>query len=385
MARLTRDFALLGHLDSLARYHWFFGKLRGVGQTRLSAEQVRLPRDPGPNRVGQEMLSEKELEPYLKGMPPSRVAEILPVRGARGEEVRGCYIDCYFNPADLADPAKQKHAIRKVEQGCELAARLGVRIVSLGGFTSILGELSRPITQIDNTIFTTGNTLTTYSIVKTAEDVAARTGLELASARVVVIGASGDIGSGVSRWFNGRVGRLDLLARNVRRLDRFAETLPETQTAVFCFGEDALPSIAPHADICISVASTFSAAFDPSMFSNRAIICDAGYPKNVRVKDGAGPLVFHGGMMRLPAVPKMEPGDLMEEIYPFSDVSHGCLAEGVLLAMARRHEPFSQGRGNITPERIAELGALAEDFGFTPAPAYNSHGLLFEEPLRAAL
>jgi hypothetical protein len=41
--------------------------------------------------------------------------------------------------------------------------------------------------------------------------------------------------------------------------------------------------------------------------------------------------------------------------FPAPRVAHGCLLEGVALALERRFESFSQGRGLITPERI-DLG-----------------------------
>ena len=54
---------------------------------------------------------------------------------------------------------------------------------------------------------------------------------------------------------------------------------------------------------------------------------------------------------------------------PFPDVVHGCLLEGMALALERRFEPFSQGRGFITPQRVAEIETIAARHGIHLAPS----------------
>lgn len=361
MAIHDRHFALLGHLDSFARYRWFFEELR----------KQRSPDKPG--------VPETRLKSYLTGMPPSRAGEIAAMQRLHGAPVRGCYIDCYFNPEGLDDGIERRQAIRKVEKGCNLAADLGVRIAALGGFTSILGELTtHAITQIKDTFFTTGNTLTAYAVLQTVLELAERRKMDIEGTRVLVIGASGDIGSGCSRWLNGRVRHLDLVARNMPRLKKMAAEMPTTRTTVEVSTD--INEMAAQADIVIAVASTLTGAFDPHIFSPKAIICDVGYPKNIKVSPNReGPTVVYGGMVRLPFPLLMDPGFLSPALYPNERIIHGCLGEGILLAISERYEAYSFGRGNITPERIDELGQMAKAQGLTHAPPHNGSGYLFPE------
>jgi hypothetical protein len=46
------------------------------------------------------------------------------------------------------------------------------------------------------------------------------------------------------------------------------------------------------------------------------------------------------------------------------------------LALARRFEPFSQGRGFITRERVEEIETIAALHGIHLAPLYNAEGPL---------
>jgi predicted amino acid dehydrogenase len=65
--------------------------------------------------------------------------------------------------------------------------------------------------------------------------------------------------------------------------------------------------------------------------------------------------------------------------HPFPDVVQGCLLEGMALALEDRFEPFSQGRGFITPERVEEMGTIAARHGICLAPLYNSDGPVEEK------
>jgi predicted amino acid dehydrogenase len=110
----------------------------------------------------------------------------------------------------------------------------------------------------------------------------------------------------------------------------------------------------------------------------KAIICDAGYPKNLDTRSNMnGARVFFGGLGQISGGLSFMPdfkGVLNRHPYP--DVAHGCLLEGMALALARRFEPYSQGRGFITRKRVEELETLAALHGIHLAPLYNAEGPL---------
>jgi hypothetical protein len=55
-------------------------------------------------------------------------------------------------------------------------------------------------------------------------------------------------------------------------------------------------------------------------------------------------------------------------------VVHGCLLEGMALALDGRFESFSKGRGYITPARVEEMETIAARHGIHLAPLYNAEG-----------
>jgi predicted amino acid dehydrogenase len=90
-----------------------------------------------------------------------------------------------------------------------------------------------------------------------------------------------------------------------------------------------------------------------------------------------GAKVFFGGLGQIPGGMKFAPdlGGILNR-HPFPDVVHGCLLEGMALALERRFEPFSRGRGFITPERVQAMESIAARHGIYLAPLYNADGPL---------
>jgi fatty aldehyde-generating acyl-ACP reductase len=107
-----------------------------------------------------------------------------------------------------------------------------------------------------------------------------------------------------------------------------------------------------------------------------AIVCDADFPKNIPLgfapPEGA---IFFGGLGQASAGIQLDP-DLQGIIYPypFLNVAHGCLLEGITLALEKRFEPFSQGRGLITPRRVEEIWHIARKHGIGLPPLFNADG-----------
>lgn len=132
------------------------------------------------------------------------------------------------------------------------------------------------------------------------------------------------------------------------------------------------------ADVVICAASLASSSLLLGRIAPGAIVCDAGYPKNLSPNaQMPGAKIFFGGLGQVTGGLTFTPdfhGILNR--HPFPDVAHGCLLEGMALALEGRFEPFSKGRGFITPERVEEIVTIAERHGIRLAPLYNAEGPL---------
>ncbi len=346
------DFALIGHQESWRAAADVLAVLRGHERSPLPDDEIR------------------DILPWI----PPRVVCHVEVESATGTAARGLYIDCFIPPDRLGSACVHEN-IARVRAAAACAIKAGAKIVSLGGFSSILieGNFDQLPARHD-TVFTTGNTLTVGFIVQGIKKMCALEGRNLRRSTLLIVGATGDVGSGCARCLAPLVKSVLLNARNEARLRRLAAELQADGIDVE-IGTD-LEQFSAKSDLVICAASLASPSLLLGCVAPDAIICDAGYPKNLSPNaEKPKARIFFGGLGQITGGLNFTP-DLHGILnrHPFPDVVHGCLLEGMVLALEGRFEPFSQGRGFITPERVEEIETIAERHGIYLAPLYNAAG-----------
>ncbi|AGY56972.1 long-chain acyl-[acyl-carrier-protein] reductase [Gloeobacter kilaueensis] len=328
--------------------------------TNLSHAQ-RVARD-----LGYDEYACQDLEFWCMA-PPQAVDEIT-ITSVTGQVIHGQYVESCFLPEMLAQ-GKFKTAMRKVLNAMALVQKRGIDITALGGFSSIIFEnfsLEKLLNVRDITLdirrFTTGNTHTAYILSQQVEQGAARYGIDLHRATVAVVGATGDIGSGVCRWLTRHSGPKELLlvARDYERLERLQQ---ELGSGTILPVEEALS----RADIVVWVASLNQGmAIDPATLRTPCLLIDGGYPKNMAgALQRPGVYVLDGGMVEHSL-------DIDWKIMSFLNVPNparqffACFAESMLLEFEGLHFNFSWGRNYITVEKMEQIGSLSRKHGFRP-------------------
>jgi fatty aldehyde-generating acyl-ACP reductase len=356
------DFALIGHQES-----W-----------RAAADVLAVLR--GPDCMP---LPDDEIKDILPWIPPRAVCHvdvgsILRTKSG-GRRAHGLYIDSFI-PPDRLEAAYVHENIARVREAAACAIQAGAKVVSLGGFSSILIEGNfDQLPERRDTVFTTGNTLTVAFVVQGIQKMCAMEGRDLQRSTLLIVGATGDVGSGCARCLAPLVSRMQLSARNVERLRRLAAELQADGVEVEIAAN--FQPFSAEADVVICAASLASPSLLLGRIAPDAIVCDAGYPKNLSPSAHMPEAkVFFGGLGQFTGGLKFTPdfhGILNR--HPFPDVVHGCLLEGMALALEGRFEAFSQGRGFITPARVDEIEAIAARHGIYLAPLYNADGPVEDE------
>ncbi len=346
------DFALIGHQESWRAAADVIAVLRGPDRTPIPADEI------------------KDILPWI---PPRAVCHV-DIESIAGTKARGLYIDSFI-PPDRLEAAYVHENIARVRSAAACAIKAGAKIVSLGGFSSILIEGNFDhLPQRHETVFTTGNTLTVAFIIQGIKQMCALEGRDLSRSTLLIVGATGDVGTGCARCLAPTVKRVLLSARNAERLRKLAAELQTDGVQVEVATH--FQQFSAEADVVICAASLASPSLLLGRIAPDAIVCDAGYPKNLSPNaDMPGAKVFFGGLGQITGGMRFTPdfhGILNR--HPFPDVAHGCLLEGMALALERRFEPFSQGRGFITQERVEEMETIAARHGIYLAPLYNADG-----------
>jgi fatty aldehyde-generating acyl-ACP reductase len=348
------DFALVGHQESWRAAADVLAALRGPAYPPLPDEEI------------------PEILPWI---PPRSVCHVE-VDSVHGEKAHGLYIDSFIPPDRLGESFVRENLARVRAAACS-AIQAGAKVVSLGGFSSILVEGNfEQLPQREGSVFTTGNTLTVAFIVQGIRKLCALQGRKLANSTLLIIGATGDVGSGCARCLAPDVKRIVLCARNQERLRRLAQELHGKGAQVETVTD--LRQLSTEAEVVVCAASLASPSLLLGRTAPNALICDAGYPKNLSpAAESMSATVFFGGLGQVKGGLRFIP-DLHGILnrHPFPDVVHGCLLEGMALALERRYEPFSQGRGFITAQRVREMETVAARHGIRLAPFYNANGPL---------
>ncbi len=296
---------------------------------------------------------------------PPQLVENVEVKSATGISIEGTYIDSCFVPEMLS---RFKTARRKVLNAMELAQKKGINITALGGFTSIIFENFNLLQhkQIRNTSlewerFTTGNTHTAWVICRQLEINAPRVGIDLKSATVAVVGATGDIGSAVCRWLINKTGIKELLL-----VARQKEPLVSLQKELDGGTIRNLDEALPEADIVVWVASMpKTMEIDSNNLKKPCLMIDGGYPKNLDEKfQGKNIHVVKGGIVKFFNDIGWNMMELAEMQNPQREM-FACFAEAMILEFEKCHTNFSWGRNNISLEKMEFIGAASVKHGFS--------------------
>ena len=280
---------------------------------------------------------------------------------------------------------KQSHfrslCIEKVISALKLAVGQGARISGLGGFTSIAdGDQGKLVaSKVPGIAVTSGNTLTAMAAVDGVIFASKMLGLKLSEATAAVIGASGDIGTACCRFLAKRVRRLVLTSRFSFNLLKIANELKQYKKAEIIVEKENKKAVS-QANIVITAASSVAPIFHQRDFKPGTIVCDVGYPKNIFVDykiENSDIFLFSGGLLTSP-VPVIMPYDMG---LPNPNVLYGCWCEAIVLALERRYESFSLGRGLITPERMQLIWKMAKKHGFGRAPFFFGEEIWTEEQI----
>jgi len=138
------DFALIGHQESWKAAADVLAVLRG-------SDHAPLPDD--------------EIKDILPWIPPRTICHVR-IGSRTGASARGVYIDSFI-PPDRLESVHVRWNLTRVGSAAACAIKAGARIVSLGGFSSILIEGNfDQLPERGNSVFTTGNTLTVAFIVQ---------------------------------------------------------------------------------------------------------------------------------------------------------------------------------------------------------------------------
>lgn len=315
------------------------------------------------------------LKKVLEWTPAFYTCPIQGLKSAVGKDVRGHFVMCPLLPEQILnhDP---NFVLEKVVQAARIAEGLGVGLLGLAAYVSLVGRKGALIAKRVNIPVTTGTAYTIFIAMEAAFQAANRVGIQIESCTAAIIGATGTIGSACSALLSTKAKRLILAARNKQRLGDLAIRLQHAG----CILEttDDPNEATSKADLVICCTNTPATLITTSQLRPGTIVCDISQPHNIdrdTAKQRKDILVIDGGIVR-------PPGNV-EFNFNFGlapGLAFACIAETMILAFEERYESFSLG-GNISLAKIREIGTLGRKHGFRLAELRSFNCEVTEEQI----
>lgn len=298
------------------------------------------------------------VEAVVRALPPFKVSEITGVRSEHAE-TSGYFVSCPLTSKQMVTLPEEK-VLKKIIRAGKVAEKLGAKIVGLGAMTSVVGDAGITVAKNLNIAVTTGNSYTVATALQGTKKAAQLMGIELNQAEVLVVGATGSIGSVCARILAREARFLTLLARDKKKLDQLASRLLRETGLAAKISSDIKRSV-QRADIVIAVTGSAEAVIDVMDLKPGAVVCDVARPRDVarrasELRDDV--LVIEGGVVDVPG----------EADFGFNfgfppRTSYACMAETMILALEGRFESFTLGR-DLSVSQVDEITRLAEKHNF---------------------
>ncbi len=292
-------------------------------------------------------------------VPPPIVGVVKDIVAESGARSRGYLYGIPMTPRLMLEYPPE-HTYARILQVTRHAETLGIGIVGLGAFTSVVGDAGVTVARKSRIGITTGNSFTVAVTIRTLARAAELMGIDVRDASACVIGATGSIGSILSYLLASEVRALTLVSPRPERLltlsHRIRERFPNVQLRIARTVDEVLGE----ADLVVTTTSSVEPVVNVDLLKPGAVVSDVARPPDV-TQDAA---------LRRPDVLVIESGEV--QLFPGSKLTaniglpegviYACLAETMLLGLEKHYDHFTLGR-DITEERVRYINSLADKHG----------------------
>ncbi len=308
-------------------------------------------------------LPDELVETFSARIPPFYLSRITGgVSPTTGQRIEGHLISLGATPRQMMKRG-ERLTYDQLNKAARIAERKGARIMGLGAFTSVVGDAGITVAHEADIAITSGNSLTVAATLEAAKQAVVKMGAtDLTKGRVMIIGATGSIGSVCARLLAQAIYNVVLVSIEPERLIELKRTIqeetPGATVAIATRADDYLGQC----DLIVTATSAFGQRIvDITKCKPGAVICDVARPPDISEAEAAlrpDVLVIESGEVLIPG-----DIDFGYNIGLPPKTAYACLAETALLAMEGRFEDYTLGR-NISMERVKEIYRLFKKHDF---------------------
>ncbi len=308
-------------------------------------------------------LPDSLVETVAAWIPPIYLSKIKGgLSPTSGQRIEGHLISLGATPRQMMRHSERFTYLR-LNQAAKMAERRGARIMGLGAFTSVVGDAGITVAHEASIAITSGNSLTVAATLEAAKQAVLKMGAtDLTQGKVMVIGATGSIGSVCARLLAQAIFNVVLISIEPEKLidlkRRILEETPGARVTIATRPDDLVQDC----DLIVTATSAFGQRIlDITQCKPGAVICDVARPPDINPAEAdlrPDVLVIESGEVLIPGEI-----DFGYDIGLPPKTAYACLAETALLAMEGRFEDYTLGR-NISIERVKEIYNLFKKHEF---------------------
>lgn len=291
----------------------------------------------------------------MKWYPPYRLTDIRGVASRYNRSI-GHLFTCPLT-SDMVD-SYHPRVIKKVISSAKLAKKAGAKIIGLGSRLSLVEGLSELVAREAAVPVTTGNSYRIASLIEALKIAFLNKGTEIENAKVMVVGATCNIGSTCAFVMAGKIRELVITGQDERKTEKLGNQILY-DTGLVTKISTQINSPLKESDIVI-IAEDSCDEVNPEDFKPGAIVCDIFGRGNAIVKAACERNDVTIIEKTLTAAPEVR---FDRELgLPCGMVDSG-MVETMILALEKRYHSFT-GSSEIRINKVDEINKLARKHGF---------------------
>jgi acetylornithine/succinyldiaminopimelate/putrescine aminotransferase/predicted amino acid dehydrogenase/acyl-coenzyme A synthetase/AMP-(fatty) acid ligase len=260
---------------------------------------------------------------------------------------------------------KRNKIISRIQEAVNMAANNGAKIISLGGYTSIITNNGNLLSEPKNTKLITGNTLTAAAGIKKMTNAIENSSILGQEKILAVVGATGNIGSIIAETYlsQSNISKIYLIGRRQDRLKKLVRNLRLKKHISSDIKIEITTDFSPLKNCNIIVVMTNSN--DPLIFQHHLSETHPVYIFDVSVPSAIAPDIKE--MKNVTIIPftsyislPEDPEFVLSSCSPAGTVLC-CAGEAILCGLETVNLSL---RGNITFRGIQKIIRLAEKYNF---------------------
>jgi predicted amino acid dehydrogenase len=252
----------------------------------------------------------------------------------------------------------------RVSRAVDKAGALGADVVGLGALTATVTGGGVSLQRRTDIGVTNGNAYTAAVVDSQVRRILDSVRCSTSGRHVAVVGASGSVGSAVTRLLarDRVVDRMTLVARSRRRLDALARSI-EGQLPIHTTEDLAAVE---QADLVVLLTASADAVLQPEHLAPGAVVLDATQPRNTSPElrtRRPDVLIVDGGVVEIPSL-RLTGGNIGLP----RGRAYACFAETAMLALTGHRGHFCIGAPDLElVDRTRMMAAQLAELGFGPA------------------